>query len=124
MSLKTRHSSGTALKDYVGTSREMLPSELPTLRSVLRQTILLQEESLTQNTPVREFLNTTAADVIALYKRANHMFEQPVISSQKAVKERLLKDWEKCQNIARGRASQQLKDDMDDKLDRLLDILR
>ena len=124
MSLKTRHSSGTALKDYVGTSREMLPSELPTLRSALRQTILLQEESLTQNTPVREFLNTTAADVIALYKRANHMFEQPVISSQKAVKERLLKEWEKCQNIARGRASQQLKDDMDDKLDCLLDILR
>ena len=52
------------------------------------------------------------------------MFEQPVISSQKAVQERLLKDWEKCQNIARGRTSQQLKDDMDDKLDCLLDILR
>ena len=121
---KTRHSSGTALKDFLGTGRIMLQSELPTLRSALRHTVLLQEESSTPNKPVKEFLNTTAADVIALYQKANHLFVRPVITSQKAIVQRLTKDWEGCQSIARGRCSKKLKDAMVEKLDRLLDILR
>ena len=47
-----------------------------------------------------------------------------MIHSQKALKERLIKDWEKAQNVARGKASQKVKDEMSEKLDRLLDILR
>jgi hypothetical protein len=127
MSHRTRHSSGTALKDYIGTSRGMLTSELPILRAAFRNALLLQEESFSPNkrqAPVKDFLDITAADVIALYKKANHMFEYPVIHSQKALKERLIKDWEKAQNVARGKASQKVKDEMSEKLDRLLDILR
>ena len=106
MSHRTRHSSGTALKDYIGTSRGMLTSELPILRAAFRNALLLQEESFSPNkrqAPVKDFLDITAADVIALYKKANHMFEYPVIHSQKALKERLIKDWERLKMLPEGR---------------------
>ena len=124
MAQRTRHSSGTALKGYIGTSREMLPSDLPTMRSAFRRAILLQEQSLTPNKPVKDFLNAVAAEVFAIYQTANHMFQHPVIISQKALKDRLVQNWTKAQSVARGLAPQQLVEEMDEKLDRLLDCLR
>ena len=39
---KTRHESGTTLSDVVGVGEPMLPTELPTLRGLLRHGIYLQ----------------------------------------------------------------------------------
>ena len=41
-SVRSRHHSGMA--SYLGTGKQMLPTELPTLRSTLRHGLLLQEE--------------------------------------------------------------------------------
>ena len=43
---KTRLSSGSQLREYLGSGRHLLPSEVPTLRACLRQAIILQKEKV------------------------------------------------------------------------------
>ena len=45
-SVKTRRSSGGKLSEYIGSGKDFLPSELPTLRALLRKGIQLQNEKL------------------------------------------------------------------------------
>ena len=64
--VKTRHSSGTKLIEYLGTGKDFLSSELPTLRDVLRLGIKYQEEKLCVeettrfNYPVKELAKDLA----------------------------------------------------------------
>ena len=44
--VKTRHASGSKLGEYLGTGRDLLNSELPTLRDVLRLGIKYQEDKV------------------------------------------------------------------------------
>ena len=44
--VKTRHASGSKLREYLGTGRDFLNSELPTLRDVLRLGIKYQEDKV------------------------------------------------------------------------------
>ena len=43
---KTRNDSGSKLTDYLGPGKEFLPTEVPTLRGVLRKALLIQEEHI------------------------------------------------------------------------------
>ena len=43
---KTRHSSGTKISDFLGGGRELLESELPTVRCAMRATLHLQEQKV------------------------------------------------------------------------------
>ena len=38
---KTRNTSGSKLAEYLGTGKELLTSEVPTLRAALRQALLI-----------------------------------------------------------------------------------
>ena len=44
MAAKTRQKSGTHMSDFFGTGKEILVSELPTVRDVLRYGISLREQ--------------------------------------------------------------------------------
>ena len=46
--VKTRHKSGSKLEQILGKGTALLPDELPTLRSVLRQGLLYKEERVLQ----------------------------------------------------------------------------
>ena len=43
---RTRHSSSTKLSEYLGPGAELLPTEVPTPRDILRKGILIQEEKM------------------------------------------------------------------------------
>ena len=44
--VRTRHASQSKLADYLGPGKALLHNELPTLRAILRQGLLFQEEKL------------------------------------------------------------------------------
>ena len=44
--MRTRHQSGSKLTELVGPGKDFIPSEVPTLRAVIQQGILIKEELL------------------------------------------------------------------------------
>jgi hypothetical protein len=50
---RTRYSTFTHLGNFLGTGRQLLPSELPTLRDVLRYGLLLRELSESEGTTLQ-----------------------------------------------------------------------
>ena len=46
---KTRHSSGSKVSEYLGGGKELLPSEVQTLRSALQKAHLIQEGFMFQD---------------------------------------------------------------------------
>ena len=45
MAARTRHKSSSHMSNYVGTGKELPPSELPTVRDLLRYGVMLKELS-------------------------------------------------------------------------------
>ena len=125
---KTRNASGSKLADYLGAGQELVASEVPTLRGALRKALLVQEhftlecEVDKRNLPVKELMTITAKSVIDQWLKANHMFKVPVIKSETTLVRQLTTAWEKCMEIARGKANKPTRDLLEGKLDRLLDI--
>ena len=131
MSLRTRNASGCNLKDFLGSGRPVLPSDLPTLRSALCFALHLQDEYVgceyqtKQQIPLNDLMKEVSVEVCERYKKANHMFVPPVTINEKTLKERLVKHWNIARVVAsRGKYSQKEKTDLEDKLDCLLDILK
>ena len=71
--VKTRHTSGSKLGEYLGAGRDLLNSELPTLRDVLRLGIKYQEDKVcTEDTernlyPVKHLIKDMAKEVNAMW---------------------------------------------------------
>ena len=133
--VKTRHSSGIKMAEYLGTGKTLLCSELPTLRSVLRQGLLYKEEKILQEGTMKQGRSYTygvgdvASDMttilIAQWKRANADFKSPVVVSDEAIKLKLKLAWETAQQISVKKITKavQIKA-FEDKLDRLVDITK
>ena len=133
--VKTRHTSGNKLAQYLGSGTALLPDELPTLRSVLRQGLLYKEERILQEDTsvscrsytysMHELTSDMVKAVRDQWSRANVDFQPPVILSDDALKKKLKLAWETGQNIALKKITKaaQIKA-FEDKLDRLLDITR
>ena len=70
-SVKTRHSSGSKLSEYIGSGKDLLPSELPTLRALLRNGI--QKEKLVNSNfyPLSELALDIAKASEAQWIKAN-----------------------------------------------------
>jgi hypothetical protein len=130
MSVRTRHASACSLADFLGPGKELLPSELPTLRSALQLALYLQdirmrrEDLDKRNYPVAKLMRDVAQGVMTQYEKANSMFTQPVVINQKSLERKLTKQWERTGQASRGRMNKKDKGELEDKLDRLLDILR
>ena len=128
--VKTRHTSGNKLAQYLGSGTALLPDELPTLRSVLRQGLLYKEERILQEDTsvscrsytysMHELTSDMVKAVRDQWSRANVNFQPPVILSDDALKKKLKLAWETGQNITKAAQIKAFKD----KLDRLLDITR
>ena len=133
--IKTRHSSGSAMADYLGPGRTLLLSELPTLRAALKQGLLFKEERILKEDtmrqgrsysyPLTELVTDMTQAVITQYHRANQGFQPPVIISERAVCLKLKLAWETAQKIAKKHITKSSQiQAFESKLDRLLDILK
>ena len=127
MSVKrTRHSSSTAIMAYLGTSRELLLSELPTLQAVLRLALFLREneDQYLSQISIEAIMKKVAVQVVAQYKRANYEFEPPVIMTLPGITANLLKTWQMVSLVAKAKSSKKQKEDLESKLDLIFDIIR
>ena len=125
---KTRNTSGSKLAEYLGTGKELLTSEVPTLRAALRQALLIQKEQLIKeekdkrNIPVKDIMQETARRVMDQWLLSSHLFVPPVTVTELALTIRLENAWNKYTLIAKDKASKQVKSTWEPRLDRLLDI--
>ena len=129
--MKTRHASGSKLGEYLGTGRDLLNSELPTLRDVLRLGIKYQEDKVCTEGKernlytVKELIRDVAKGVNAMWIKANAEFVPPVVISTKGLEDRIEREWKMAGDIAWKRISKakQIKT-FEEKLDKLMDITK
>ena len=113
-SIKTRATSGTKIGDYLGSGNALLPFELPTLRSILRQGVLFKEEKVMEesNRHLRTYSygkDEVVTDMIEALKvqwqKSNADFKPPVVISDQRIKERLKDAWEIAEKIAQNKSN-------------------
>ena len=122
---KTRNASGSKLSDYLGTGKEFMLTEVPTLRGALRKALLIQETLILgdrRNLPVNDLMTEVATSVIKQWQISNNKLKPPVIVTNRALRLRLKTAWENVGRIARGKAEDSVKVKWDAKLDKLLDL--
>ena len=123
--VRTRKKSGTHLSDYLGTGENMLVSELPTLRDVLRYGILLRQNSEgdPRNYQVKDMAKELCNEVKIQWQKANALFISSLIISDKSISDKIIESWDIATNISLNRVKKDKKDKFELKLDRLFDIL-
>ena len=85
---KTRSGTMTNLSSMIGPGKDFVPSEVPTLRSVIRKGILIQEENIHNDigrniTPIADISTTLASLVIQQWQKSNPNFKEPIIVTKK-----------------------------------------
>ena len=95
------------ITNFLGKGRLFIPSELPTLRDVLRYALYLQEQKLLveginlHNYPTDEITGDVIPVLLSQWTRANVKFAPPVIISERRIKARIRNAWTKARNIAK-----------------------
>ena len=86
----------SSLTEYLGTGREMLESELPTLRAALREAVLIREQRSIQtgkdirSISMTEVMDTVGTSVQRLWLKSNSQFMPPLTVEDKSVKKKLM----------------------------------
>ena len=106
-------------------------SERPTLRAILRQGLMYQEEREIQEDTVKSSytLSELARDMTAAlmenWKRANAEFKFPVVISEKSIQDKLKLAWETVQKIVWKKITKKNQiSTFEAKLDKLVDITK
>ena len=122
---RTRQSSFTHLSNLIGSGRDLLPSQLPTLWDILRYELLLREQS------DKDLRNYTGAGIandiypkgLENCERENSLFVTFVLNSRTTILNKIESSWEQAKNISLIRGTVGVKEAFTSKLDRLFDIL-
>lgn len=122
---RTRQGTLTHMSNLIGTGQEMLPSELPTLRCLLRYGLLLREQSCedVRNYPLSNMAMDIYPELLKRWGRANCCFVYPIITCRPAILKKICLSLEQAKDISLGRGKIQVKKAFIAKLDRLFDIL-
>ena len=132
--VRTRHASDTKLTGYIGVGKELIGSELPTLRSVLRQGLHFQEEKVWQDNShpnttmhsvytVQELSVKMTQALTAQWRRANVAFHPPVTITDNSIERKLKLAWETAMKIASRKITKKVQvEAFENKLDKLVDI--
>src|SRR5678815_3689174 len=109
---KTRLVTSIHMSNFIGTGREMLPSELATQRDVLRYGFLLREQSgeNVRNYPAATLAKDIYPKVLEKFKLANSCFVVPILNSRVTVLKKIEENREKATNISLGRGKLELKE--------------
>ena len=122
---RTRKKTGTKFSDFLGTGRDFLVSELPTLRDVLRYVVLLREqhEENARNITVREVAREVVPVLINQWVKANALFKPPVIVSDKTIIDKIVEAWSFVSDVVSKSVSKTKKEKFIIRLDKLFDIV-
>ena len=133
--VRTRHKTESNLTKYLsksgeGAPKELLSTELPTLRAVLLLGIHLQEQRITldevdkRNYTVKELCCDLADKVLAQWVKANALFVFPVIINKKSLSTKILTDWQMAQKVSNNKGTKKEIEKFDEKLDKLYDLTK
>ena len=125
MAARTRHKSSSHMSNYVGTGKELLPSELPTVRDLLRYGVMLKElsEQDKRNYVVDQLVGDMVVALKERWQRANAQFKDPIINHDETLNKKVKSLWEKAVQVSLGKGKLKDKDMFTEKLDKLVDIL-
>ena len=103
---KTRKGKTTLMAEYLGPSKDLLASELPTLRSVLCLGLkIMEEDGLARHTggdkTVHDMSKEVYHKVVAQFMKANVKFAPPVILEEAAGVKRVMTSWNNVSSIVR-----------------------
>ena len=128
-STRTRHKSSTKMTEYLGPATDLLLTEVPTLRDILRKGLLIQEEKMIaegggrKNFPVKQMIDELTTALYAQWEKSNFKFKPPVLNERYNVLRRLNTAWEKLNAIAlRKETKQDIISLWESKLNKLFDI--
>ena len=121
----TRKKCGSKLSEYLGKGKLLHISELPTLRDVLRFGLYLQETSALdkRNYPVVNLMKDIYTEILKLWSNANALFTYPVIQHENTILSHLKENWELAGMVARGKATVKKRQELENNLDKLFDLL-
>src|SRR6218665_4185635 len=99
---RTRWGTFTHFSSLIRTWRDLLPSELPTLRDILRYGILLREQSGddAHNYPAATFARDIYLKVIENWEQASQSFVNPVVNARIALLKKIQESSELAKNIS------------------------
>ena len=125
---KTRQSLNFKLIEVVGLGKEFIPSEVPTLRSVISRGILLQEENdhndLKRHLYPLSILSEELAElVVNQWKKSNSKFREPVVIKKSSTSRKIKQKWENLVAVANGRCSAAVRKRRLEELDKIFDIV-
>ena len=125
MSTRTRKKSSCRLSLYLGVGNELISSELPTVRDILRYGLLQRElsEKDKRNLLVDELVTMMSSVLITQWEKANPMFMFPVLNHEKTITKKLKCLWEQAVRISEGKGKIEDKARFTAKLDKLVDVL-
>ena len=102
-----------------------MPSELPTLRDILRYGIFLREKSdeNNRNYTTGELAKDIYHELEETWTRANNKFRPPVTNAKVTVMKKIEEQLTLARDVSLGRGKLDIKENFMKKLDRLFDIL-
>ena len=116
---RTRHKSENNLTRLVGTGKDLIISELPTLRSAIQLGILLKEEKFQA---LENIFGEVAKRIIEQWGKANAKLKQPVILHERSVKKKFEKFLYMAIRVAKDKAKIGEKSLLHENLDKLFNI--
>ena len=91
----TRSTGVTNLSQYLGGPVELIPSEVPTVRDVLRYMIYLQRyDNSKSGSSISELAGRAADQVQIAWERSNSAFSPPVVIAKTSIKARIVTAYE------------------------------
>ena len=121
---KTRLTTFTHMSNLIGTGRELLPSELPTVRDVLRYGLLREQSGEDgRNYPAASLAKDIYPAMLQKWELANSSFVIPVVTSRITILNKIKVIWEQAKDISLGRGKHEVKESFNSKLDKLFDML-
>ena len=127
---KTRNQSGNQkMREFVGKGKEFDKSEVPTIRAVIQQGLLIKEnwimaeEQLHRNeVSPQEIASSLAPLILAQWQKSNAKFIPPVTITEKSLLQKVLRLWKRVDKAALGNTTKAVKAKVEEMLDTLLDI--
>ena len=117
------------MREFVGKGKEFDKSEVPTIRAVIQQGLLIKEnwimaeEQLHRNeVSPQEIASSLAPLILAQWQKSNAKFIPPVTITEKSLLQKVLRLWKRVDKAALGNTTKAVKAKVEEMLDTLLDI--
>lgn len=123
--VRTRTKSSCHMSKFVGNGQELLVSDLPTVRDILRYGIFLREHSEydRRNYQVDKLVGDIYTALIRQWRKANALFKPPIINEKITIISKIKNFWNQAVNFSLGKGKGDAKKQFVTKLDKLFDIL-